>query len=253
MNRAVITFAGILVVLIIFVYFSYFSKLPAIKTGTTTIAITSATTTIAANQTPTTSTTTVPQGSCLSTQPTVEIFNGNFSTGTYIGWNQTGGGFGSVPTNITYANQNRGYYNHTWTGYNGTFFASTYHGGIGIQPGNLTSLPFKVIEPYLNFKIISPYQETLYVEVLQGGVPMIATHYNTYIAGNPYPTSEFLNASMPLSLLLCQNVTIRVVAGVVGGYTNIRNYMAVGDFRLGNKPISTPGIVVNQSIKGINS
>ncbi|MDE1870455.1 MAG: hypothetical protein KGH71_05770 [Candidatus Micrarchaeota archaeon] len=253
MQKSILVFAVLLVAIIIFTYFSYNSRTSAPRTTTTIVQSTVATTTIAATTT-STSTTTIPQGSCLSTQPRVPVLNGNFSTGTYIGWNQTGGGFGSVPFNLTYANKPNvsAYYNHTWTGYNGTFFASTYRGGIGIQPGNLTSFPFKVTEPYLNFKIISPAQGQIYVQILQNNMPVVTTHYNTNIPGNPYPTSLFLNASIPLSLSLCQNVSIKVVAQVVGGFANSRNYIAIGDFYQGKTPVSTPGIIVNQTIKGIN-
>jgi len=252
MQKSILVFVVLFAAIIVFTYFSYYARTSPHTTTTIPQNVT-ATTTIAFNTT-STSTTTIPQGSCLSTESRVPIFNGNFSTGTYIGWNQTGGGFGSVPFNLTYANERNvsAYYNHTWVGYNGTFFASTYHGGIGIQPGNLTSFPFKVIEPYLNFKIISPAQEQIYVEVVQNNTPVVVAHYNTNIAGNPYPTSLFLNASIPLSLSLCQNVSINVVAQVVGGFTNSRNYIAIGDFYLSKTPVSTPGIIVNQTIKGIN-
>ncbi|MDE1850918.1 MAG: hypothetical protein KGH54_03960 [Candidatus Micrarchaeota archaeon] len=253
MQKSILVFVVLLAAIIIFTYLSYYGRTSP-QTTTTIPQNTASTTTIIAVNTTSTSTTTIPQGSCLSTESRVPIFNGNFSTGTYIGWNQTGGGFGSVPFNLTYANKPNvsAYYNHTWTGYDGTFFASTYHGGIGIQPGNLTSLQFKVVEPYLNFKIISPAQEQIYVQILQNGTPVVVTHYNTNIPGNPYPTSLFLNASIPLSLSLCQNVSIKVVAQVVGGFTNSRNYIAIGDFYQSKNPISTPGIIVNQTIKGIN-
>ncbi|MDE1855767.1 MAG: hypothetical protein KGH49_00830, partial [Candidatus Micrarchaeota archaeon] len=216
---------------------------------------TSTTTISALTTTNSTSTTTIqPTGSCLASSTKVQIFNGNFSTGTFVGWNASGSGFGSVPVNIVYANSPNvsGYYNHTWTGYNGDFFASTYHGGFGIQPGNLTSLPFQVTEPYLNFRIISPDYQLIYVQVVKAGtnVPLITTHYNTWIAGNPYPTSQFLNASMPLSVAICQNVSIKVVAQALGGYINSRNYIAIGDFYLSKVPIATPGIIVNQTISG---
>lgn len=252
MQKSILAFVVLLAAIILFTYFSLYGHTSP-QTTTTIQPNVTVTTTIAVNTT-TTSTTTIPQGSCLATTPTSQIFNGNFSTGTYIGWNLTGAGFGSTPFNLTYANKQNvsAYYDHPWVGYSGTFTATTYQGGTNIQPGNLTSLPFKVIEPYLNFKIISPQQDQIYVEILQNNTPVVITHYNTNIPGNPYPTSQFLNASMPLSLLLCQNVSIKVVAQVVGGYTNLRNYIAVGDFYLGKSAISTPGIIINQTIRGTN-
>lgn len=261
MQKSIIAYIAVFVVLILFVYFTYgVSHAP---TSTTTIIQTSTiqqqnvTTTILANIT---TTTTIPQGSCLSSNPTAAISNGDFGLGNYSNWAQTGGGFGSGPQNITHSNSANvmAYYNHTWTNYLGNFFASTFTGGLGVQPGNLTSDPFIVTEPYLNFRIISSQHQLLYVEILQGNQTMIATHYNTYVPGNPYPTSLFLNASLPMSSLLCQNVSIRIVSGVVGTISTSRTYIAIGDFVLSKTPVVNPGIanpnqiIVNQTIKGVN-
>ncbi|MDE1761881.1 MAG: hypothetical protein KGH59_02320 [Candidatus Micrarchaeota archaeon] len=254
MKKSVLVYVGILVVIGIFAYFTYN---PAKGIVTTTSIPSKATTSVPTTTTPVSSasttivlsTTTVPFSSCLSSSPTVKIFNGNFSTGTYEGWNQTGGGFGLAPLNSTQANQNGGYFNHTWIGYNGTFFASTFHGGLGVQPGNLTSNTFLVTEPFLNFKIISPQNGALYVEILANGVPKVVTHFNTYTQSNLYPFSQFLNGSMPMSTVLCQNVSIRVVADVVGSYTTSKQYIAIGDFVQGRSPYPNYGqIIVNQSI-----
>ncbi|MDE1845804.1 MAG: hypothetical protein KGH53_00770 [Candidatus Micrarchaeota archaeon] len=261
MQKAIIAYIAIFIVLLIFVFYTYSAPKQKAPT-TTTVVVTTVNGVVSSTTIPQTisTTTTIPQGSCLSSQSSIPVYNGDFATGTYVGWNQTTGAFGSVPVNITYANSANvmGYYNHTWVNYLGNFFASTFHGGLGVQPGNLTSLPLKVVEPYINFRIISPLNNLLYVEVLQGGNVMVSTHYNTYVQGNPYPTSQFLNASLPVSSLLCQNVTIRVVAQVVGSYTASRTYIAVGDFYQSKTPVVNPGIsnpsqiVVNQTIKGVN-
>ncbi|MDE1825087.1 MAG: hypothetical protein KGH61_03360 [Candidatus Micrarchaeota archaeon] len=255
MNRSVIVYISILVILAIFAFFTYSQATqgggllggPKSSTSTSTAPSTQTTTILVGSNS---STTTIPpQGSCLSSASTAQILNGNFSTGTFLGWNQTGGGFGTGPTNLTYANENHGYYNHTWTNYNGGFFASTYHGGLGVQPGNLTSDSFQVTEPYLNFKIISAANSGLYVQVLQGNQTVAATHYNTYIQGNPYPSSQFLNASIPLSTVLCDKVRIRVVANVVGNIQVRNQYIAVGDFYLGKSPSPNANlIIVNQTV-----
>ena len=224
------------------------------RIATTTIASTKSTTssltTTIVNKNLTSTTTTIPPiGSCLSPNKTLALENGNFSTGTYEGWNLTGYGFGSAPLNITWADNNACYYNTTWRGYNGSFFAATYHCGLVLQAGNLTSKPFKVVLPYLNFKIISPYNAQLYVEIIKDGKPVIITHYNTYNApGNLYPTSQFENASIPIAMFMCQNVSVRIVANVVGTVVNRLDYIAVGDFYQSAVPIQTPGIVVNQQI-----
>lgn len=261
MQKAIIAYAAIFVILLIFIYVSY----SASHNQTTTIATTLPTTTIqnvttTINSNLSSSTTTIPAQSCLSPISSEPIYNGDFGLGNYSGWNQTGGGFGSGPINITHANSPNvsSYYNHTWVNYLGNFFASTFMGGLFVQPGNLTSDSFLVTEPYLNFRIISSQNQLLYVEVLQNNQTMITTHYNTYVQGNPYPTSLFLNASIPLSSLLCQNVSIRVVSQVVGTITTSRTYIAVGDFVLSKTPVVNPGIqnpsqiIVNQSIRGVN-
>ncbi|MGC8676538.1 MAG: hypothetical protein ACP5T3_03450 [Candidatus Micrarchaeia archaeon] len=206
------------------------------KTTTNTISNTTSTTTISA------------LASCISGLQEVAIPNGNFSTGTYADWNITGYGFSSEPLNLTNANKNGGYYGAPWSNYgNNTFAATTFQKGLAVQPGNLTSKPFLVTEPFLNFKIVSSQNNDIYVEILHNGKPAIVAHYNTYAApGNPNPQTTFENASIPLSTLLCQNVSIRVVFVATGLSTT--QYIAVTGFYLSKTPTYTPGIVVNQTL-----
>ena len=179
------------------------------------------------------------------------IFNGNFFTGTYAGWTSQGLGFGTVPTNLTYANAQYSYYSVPWTGAGTNFFATNFKGGLQVVGGNLTSEAFLVTEPYLNFKVISPQSSQLYVQILHNGAPTITTFFNTFTAtqqgGNS--TSTFVNASINLLPLICQHAQIRVVAGtaIVSGGANL-NYMAVTGFYMSKKPISTRGVIVNQSV-----
>ncbi len=123
--------------------------------------------------------------------------------------------------------------------------------------GNLTSAPFLVTEPYINFKIISPQNAELYVEILQNGHPAAVTHYNTYAVPTVNATnstnkfdsqSNFFNASLIVLPLLCNKVHIKIVAGLVVVQENQFNYIAVTNFYQSRQPVSTPGIIVNQSL-----
>jgi hypothetical protein len=187
--------------------------------------------------------------SCISPSSTQPIYNGYFATGNYAGWNASGTGFGTGPFNLTAANKNGAYYSAKWSGYNGTYIATTYLGGTFVSVGNITSQQFKVTEPYINFKIISVQSNYLYVELLENGRPLLINHYNTYAApNNPNPQSTFVNASIPVVSLLCKNVSIRVVARLVGTDVNKYSYIAVGGFYLSKKQVQTPGILVNTTI-----
>ena len=190
---------------------------------------------------------------CISSGPTVSIENGNFGTGTYAGWNATGQGFlnsagQALPANLTFANENDQYYGQPWSNYDGSFFATTYVGGISLSTGNLTSNPFTVREPYLNFRISSAQSSLLYLELLYHGRPYYVEHFNTLNAsGGNNPQSTFENATLPLFNMLCKNVSVRVVSGVVGSISTVHDFIAVGDFIQSKTPVQTPGIVVNST------
>lgn len=174
------------------------------------------------------------------------VYNGDFSNGKYTGWNTTNPGFGPAPLNITYANNAliQCYLAQPWTGYVGTYFATTFNCGLTNSPGNITSSSFYVnpTVPFLNFKIISQDDSRIYVMILQNNTPKIIVHYNTFnnsLGGNA--SSIFRNASIPLTLLGGKIVRIRVVAASL----NVHRYIAIGDFALASRPVQTIGIVTN--------
>ncbi|MDE1833214.1 MAG: hypothetical protein KGH58_02230 [Candidatus Micrarchaeota archaeon] len=176
-----------------------------------------------------------------------DVYNGNFSTGTYLGWSPTNPGFGTAPLNITYADQSNVncYVGQPWSGYSGAYFATNYNCGLQAAAGNLSSSLFYIsaTKPFLNFRIISPSSATLYVMVMgNNGQPLATAHYNTFnytASGNAATT--FRNASIPLSAFVGQPVRIKIVAGS----TNQQTYIAAGDFGLAARPVQTPNILVN--------
>jgi len=172
-----------------------------------------------------------------------EVYNGNFSTGEYNGWYLNGTGFGKAPLSIAKADAEGCYQTAPWAGYNGTYFATTFNCGLSNSPGNLTSSPFIVDEPFLNFKIISPADANLYVEILQNNTPVITAHYNTYNISRFGVTSDytFRNASIPLISVAGKTVQVRIVAISLKHH----NYIAVTGFKMGKLPNETPGILTN--------
>ncbi len=168
------------------------------------------------------------------------VYNGNFGTGYYTGWNVTGKGFGTKPMNITYANSNasRCYLGQPWSGYNGTFFATTYNCGTSVSPGNITSSLFYASSPFLNFRIISPADNGLYLEILYNGTAAIVEHYNTFnVSSGAKASSTFMNATIPLTTVIGKPIQVRVVADTL----EMQRFIAVGDFALSSTPL--PGSV----------
>ncbi len=167
------------------------------------------------------------------------VYNGNFTTGGFIGWNVTGSGFGII--NATHANSVGCYQGVPWNNVPGQFFASTYACGTQASPGNITSAPFTVTKPFLNFKIISPSNSKLYVEILYNNGTAIISRYNTYNSSvNSNAFSNFRNATIPMTTLAGKIVRIKVVAGLA---TNIKqSFLSVGGFYMSTRPTQSGNI-----------
>ena len=177
------------------------------------------------------------------------VYNGNFSNGEYTGWNVTGAGFGTAPLNLTYADNAivKCYVGSPWSNIPGTYVASTYSCGLQASPGNLTSSPFTVAKPFLNFKIISKPHANLYMEILAGNSPAIIAVYNTYnlsLPGGDQSASTFRNASIPLTSIAGKVAKIRIVAGT----PSKQNFILAGGFYLSTIPNQQSGILTNLTI-----
>ncbi len=246
---------AIIIVLILIALFSSKSGPTSFMFSTKSTSVNTTASTISTVMTASTTspTTTVLTTSCISQSSETYIYNGNFDTGTYEGWNATGLGFDNAPFNITKANSEGNYYGYPWSNYIGSYVATTYQGGFVRQVGNLTSDPFEVVQPYLNFRLISPQNNKLYIEILHDGNPEIIAHFNTYSVpsiqnGNNTSQSTFVNASIPISTLLCQNVSIRIVADVVGTIATKNYYIAAGDFYMGKTATAPSSLASNITI-----
>ena len=249
-TKKIATYAGVLVVLVII------AVLLSLNAGSKTIIHilpTTSTSTTTSTSIPTSSTSATTRRSaytfCVPSTPTATpIYNGNFSTGTYLGWNITGKAFGNAPLNLTYQNKQHNYYGAPWSGYNNTFVASTFQGFVSGQ-GNLTSAPFLVTEPYLNFKIISAQNKGLYLEVVSDNAVFEKVYFNTF---NPSLTSNYfttyMNGSINIYPLLCKNASIRIVSDLEASISSKYSYISAGNFYLGPSPVQTPGILVNTNL-----
>lgn len=176
------------------------------------------------------------------------VYNGNFSNGQYSGWNISGAGFGIKPLNITHADSLGCYQGSPWSGYNGTYFATTYDCGLRSNPGNLTSSAFVVPlnKPFLNFKIISPELNNFYIEILYNNTPAIVAHFNTYnVTSSANPQSTFRNASIPLYNVGGKVVKIKIVAGALSGQ---QKWLSVTGFNIASRPLQDQGVYRNLTI-----
>ncbi len=244
-QRSIVAYAALFMVLVIAIYL-LLPKQSGLSAGT---SISSSQSTSIGAPTSVAAVTTQPYSNKCQLSTIIGLKNGYFINGTYSGWNVTGLGFGSAPFNVTKANSEGNYFSQPWVVNATDYMATTYNGGTNLVLGNLTSDPFTASLPYLNFQLVSPDSNLLYVEILQNGVPRIVTHFDTYVlqsGGNS--SSSLVNASISLIPLLCQTVQVRVVSGAAGTSQSQFDYIAVTGFHQSVIKQMAPGILVNQTI-----
>ena len=172
------------------------------------------------------------------------ILNGNFSTGTYAGWKSTGTAFGDAPMNLSWANANGCYPEiNQWNGYESNYFASTYScnktriSGIG----NLTSDPFIVEKPFLNFQVISDGPRTS-IEIIYNNKSAVTADFATHnVSSTGSGAFKVRNATLPLANVFGKSVRIKVNANE----SNESEFIVVGDFQLSDTPNVQQGILSN--------
>ena len=178
------------------------------------------------------------------------VFNGNFVSGTYAGWSVTGNAFGTAPLNFTKADKIGCYPgNAQWTGLNGSYYASTYTcaptGELYI--GNLTSEPFLVTEPFLNFQIIGYDSPYTYIAIIYNNTPYVTAEFNTYEISNGNAQYFLLrNASLPLATVYGKIVRIELV-GRKDQSDRIYHSRKLQNF--GKATLEQPGALSNISIR----
>ncbi|MCL5428101.1 MAG: hypothetical protein M1321_02875 [Candidatus Marsarchaeota archaeon] len=193
---------------------------------------------------------------CESTNTVLSIGNGNFTNPTenhFFGWSTSGGGFRVI--NLTSANQEGDYYVNKWSGYGNNIFAATTYRQPGPPVPGTLELDYIPVLPYLDFQIYSPASPRLYVAVISANGHEAIIHYNTLNGTGTNTTDAFASASLNMTSLMCQGVTIDIVSnvsqtqssfGIVSSNQNL--FIAVtGFYQSMYTPSTTRGIVANIS------
>lgn len=143
-------------------------------------------------------------------------------------WTATGNAFGDRPAQGTLPNQ------MAVDGFEGRGLVSSYHGGDG-SVGTLTSPPFRVERPYLNFLLGGGKDlERLRLELLHDGTPVrVITGPNDRPGG-----SERLDwYSWDVRDLQGEEVTLRIVDDARGGWGHLSlDQVVQSDHRRGSAP-----------------
>ncbi len=192
---------------------------------------------------------------CKTVIANVSMVNPDFETGTYAGWNVTGSGWGSAPTSGSLANSQHLYYSVPYSGWQGTYFASSYQTGGRGAVGSLQSAPFTLDKKYLEFLAIGQddaqlcvalkiEDETTYLDcnALRASPNVIRLFQPTLSTVSPY--SIFKRVSWDVSAYKGKQATIQVIDN------SVRSWIEVDDFRQADTSSVTP--VTAGNVSGYN-
>ncbi len=136
----------------------------------------------------------------------------DFESGNYAGWTKKGNAFGGAPAQGTWGGQN------TVSGYQGQYLVNTFQEGDGPM-GTLTSDPFTIERPYLNFLLgggaVSGLHADLYI-----GETRIATATAIAQAGD-VEQERLYPRTWDLSAYQGQTAYIVLVDSVDGGWGHL--------------------------------
>ena len=182
---------------------------------------------------------------CRTVVVNASMNNPDFETGTYAGWNVTGSGWGGAPTSGSLANSQHLYYSVPYSGWQGTYFASSYQIGGRGAVGTLQSAPFTLNKKYLEFLAIGQddaqlciglkiEDETMYKDctALGASPSVIRLFQPTLSTVNPY--SVFKRISWDVSAYRGKQATIEVIDN------SVRSWIEVDDFRQTDTPTVPP-------------
>ncbi len=139
--------------------------------------------------------------------PSAELVLADFEQPSYGAWIVTGTAFGPGPAQGTLLNQNQ------VSGYQGFGLVNSYYGG-DTTTGTLTSPPFVITKPYLNFLIGGggiPGQECMNLIISNVVVKTATGANNEALAPQQWDVSAYLG----------QTATIQIVDSATGGWGHI--------------------------------
>jgi fructan beta-fructosidase len=142
------------------------------------------------------------------TPPSAGIILADFEQPTYGDWTTTGTAFGPGPAQGTFSNQ------QTVSGYQGSRLVNTFYGGDDTSTGTLTSPPFVITKPFVNFLIGGggiPGQECMNL-LISNVVVRTATGANN---------EALISQQWDVSAYLGQTAIIQIVDSATGSWGHI--------------------------------